>query len=69
MGELILLIGGLVPVYIFFGGIFFLRYKGAWCKATVSPQICWCVGSGNKAISRGWVKMNRFDVWIKPLGI
>ena len=48
-------------------GVFLWRHKGKWCIATREPQICWDVGSENKAVSTGWSKVEKFDIWCKPI--
>ena len=53
-------------------GIFLWRHKGKWCIATRTPQICWNVGERmdnglHKASSTGWDKVEKFDIWCKPI--
>jgi len=59
-------------LWVVFGGIFLCRYKGQWCAATITPQICWTIGApleggGNEANETEWNKMESVHVWYKPI--
>jgi len=48
------------------------RHKRQWVIVTLTPTICWTIGSKmenglSMAVPTGWNKMDKRDIWYRPL--